>query len=402
MDIKYHHISGQVTAYKNKISPFKKPISFLRIYLAREYAKLYSSDLFIGVTGSVGKTATVQASMAVLSQKYTTISTVPNLDSILNIPQTILKLKPSVKKAIFEMGVEYPGEMDFYLSLIRPRSVIVTRIFYAHSDFLGDTSEIAQEKGKLVEQLPEKGVAILNYDDVYTRKLALKCSGQVFFYGTDPKNCHVWADNFKIENFKTIFELNVGVERVKVEYKLLGKHQAYCALAAASLGIINGIPLTKIKIALELVEPFEHRMQPVAGPNGSTIIDDTYNSSPAAVEAAIDTLLQIPGRRRVLVLGEMRDLGKYSEELHREIAKKIFKEKIDLVILGFADAQYIAQELKSLGFLEERIIADLQNSQIVGKLLKTLGKGDVCLIKGSREVRLDEVVKRIAKKGELM
>lgn len=399
MDTKFHPVWGQGTN-KSLASPIKKPITLLRIYLAREYAKLYAHDLFIGITGSVGKTTTMQASQAVLSYKFKTITTLPDLDPILNIPKTILRLKPSIKKAIFEMGVEYPGEMDFYLSLIKPNCAIVTRIFYAHSDFLGDISEIAEEKGKLVEQLPENGIAILNYDDVMVRKLSTKSRGEVFFYGTDPKNCHVWADNFRIENFKTIFELNVGVERVRVEYKLLGKHQAYSALAAASLGIINGIPLTKIKIALELLQPSEHRMQPVAGPNGSTIIDDTYNSSPAAVEEAIDTLLQIPARRRVIVLGEMRELGKYSQDLHKEIARKIFKEKIDLVILGSADAQFIALELKSLGFLEERITSDLQNSQIVGKLLKTLGKGDICLIKGARAIRLDEVVKRIAKKDD--
>lgn len=398
MDIKFHPIWSQVTPYKTKISNFKKPFHLLRIYLAKEYAKLYPSDLFIGVTGSVGKTTCVQAAAAVLSQKYKVISTVPNLDPILNIPLTILTLRPLIKKAIFEMGIEYLGEMDFYLSLIKPKTVVVTRIFYAHSEYLGDIDQISKEKGKLVEQLPKDGVAILNYDDVVVRKLAQNCKGEVIFFGTDSKNCNVWAGNIRIENFQTIFELNVGVERVKVDFKLLGSHQVYPALAAAALGIICDVPLIKIKKALESIEQTEHRLQPLPGPNGSIILDDTYNSSPAALDAAIDTLLQVSARRRVIVLGEMRELGKYSDSLHREVARRIFKEKIDLVVLGQGDAQIIASELESLGFLQERIFANLQNSQIVGKLLKTLGKGDVCLIKGSRAVRLDEVVKRISKK----
>ncbi|OGE30278.1 hypothetical protein A3C59_04845 [Candidatus Daviesbacteria bacterium RIFCSPHIGHO2_02_FULL_36_13] len=369
-----------------------------RIHLARQYTKLYSKDHFIGITGSVGKTASVSACLAVLSTKFKTIATHPNLDPILNIPQTLLKVTPKVKKVILEMGIEHKGEMEFYLSLVRPKTIIFTTLTFVHSEFLGGLDEIIEEEGILLEQLGSDGVAILNFDDAASKKLAKKCKGEVIYYGTDYQNCTVWAGNISVKNFTTSFELNLGVERVKVNYQLLGAHQIYPALSAATLGILNNIPLTKIKIALESVEPSEHRMQVLSGPNGSIIIDDTYNSSPAAVEAAIDTLMQVPARRRVLVLGEMRELGRFSEEMHRQIGRKIFKEKIDLIYLGQGDAQTIEGELKSLGFWDERVESNLQNSQIVGKLLKNLGKGDVVLIKGSPAVRLDEVVKRIAKK----
>lgn len=392
MDITGHPIWSKVTP------AYKKPLHLLRIFLAKQYAKLYDPQRFIGVTGSVGKTTTVSACSAVLSQKYKIITTKPNLDPVLNIPETLFKMTPNIDKCIFEMGIEYPGEMDFYLSLVKPKTVIVTRIAYAHSQYLGDISDIALEKGKLVEQLPEDGVAILNFDDLETKKLAEICKGDVVYFGCDPQNCTVWAGNIRLENFKTTFELNLGVERVKVNYKLLGKHQVYPALAAAALGVLYDVPLTKIKLGLEQVEPFEHRLQVVSGPSGSIILDDTYNSSPAALEEALETLAQVPSRRRVVVLGEMRELGKYSEKLHREVARKIYKEKVDMVFLGLGDTNFIADELKSLGFLDERVETNLQNSQIVSKLLKSLGKSDVCLIKGSRAIRLDEVVKRIAKK----
>ncbi len=399
MDIAKHPIWNQVTPYKTKIPKFKKPLHLLKIYLAKQYAKFFPAENFIGVTGSVGKTTCVIACTAVLSQKYKTLVTKSNLDPILNIPSTLLKLNPSIKKVVLEMGIEYKGEMDFYLSLVRPKVAVVTRIAYAHNEYLGDINEILQEKGKLVESLDEDGMAILNYDDPNSKKLAPLCKGTVVYYGTDPKNCTVWAGNSKIENFATTFELNLGVERVKVNYKLLGFHQIYPALAAAALGVISGVPLTKIKFGLESIEPSEHRLQVVQGPNGSLILDDTYNSSPSAVEGAIDTLLAMPARRRVVVLGEMRELGSFSENLHRQMARRIYKEKIDLVFLGQGDAVFITDELKNLGFWEERVESNLQNSQLVSKLLKTLGKGDVCLIKGSRAVRLDEVVKRIAKKS---
>ncbi len=366
--------------------------------MARQYAKLFPGEIFTGVTGSVGKTTCVAAAGLVLSQKYKTLLTNPNLDPVLNIPTTLLKLNPSIKKVILEMGIEYKGEMDFYLSLVHPKTAIVTRISYAHNQFLGGINEILLEKGKLVESLGKDGVAILNWDDPDCRKLSQICKGNVVFFGTDAKTCTVWAGNVKIENFATSFELNLGVERVKVNMKLLGVHQVYPALAAAALGVVNDIPLTKIRFALEKVEPSPNRMQVISGPDGSVIVDDTYNCSPAALEGAIDTLLAIPAKRRILVLGEMRELGQFSEQLHRQIAQKIYKEKLDLVFLGQGEAQIIADELKSLGFWEEHLKFNLQNSQLVSELLKILSKGDVCLIKGSRAVRLDEVVKRIAKK----
>lgn len=384
---------------QNQIPNFKKPLHLLKISLARQYVRLYPRQNFIAVTGSLGKTTCVQAAVAILSQKFKTLSTKPYLDPVLNIPETLLRVNPAVSKVILEMGIEYKGEMDFYLSLVKPKTVLVTKIAFAHSESLGDLDEIVEEKGKLIEQLDNSGIAVLNFDDPYSRKLAKKCKGEVIFFGTNPENCTIWAGNIKIENFKTTFELNLGVERVKVNLQLLGSHLIFPVLAAAALGIINNVPLTKIKLGLESIWPTEHKMQALAGPNDSIILDDTYNSSPAALDSAIDTLLQISARRRILVLGEMRSLGKYSEMLHRQIAQKIFKEKIDLIFLGQGDAQIIASELKDLGFWEERIGSNLLNSQIVTRLLKNLGKGDVVLIKGSRAIRLDEVVKRIAKKS---
>lgn len=398
MNILNHPIWSQVTPYKTKISSFKKPLHLLRIHLARQYARFYPRSMFIGITGSVGKTSCATACFHVLSQKYNTLVTRVSLDPILNIPITILKIKPAIKKVILEMGVEYKGEMDFYLSLVKPKTAVITKIHLQHSEYLGGVEGIISEKGKLVAQLPKDGLAILNADDVSSKKLAEMTKAEILYYGKDKKTASVWAGNIKIDNFRTIFELNYGVERAQINYQLLGEHQIYPALAAASLGIAEGLSLIQIKRGLEEVIPVEHRMQPVAGPSGSIILDDTYNAAPTAVEAAIDTLLQIPARRRIVVLGEMRELGTFTEEMHRQVARKLYKEKIDLVFLGSGGAEIIGDELLKLGFFEERMEMGLQNSQIVSKLLKVLQKGDVCLIKGARSIRLDEVVKRIAKK----
>ncbi len=383
------------------VSPIKKPAHLARIFLARQLAKLYPRSTFIGVTGTVGKTTTVLCCYEVLSQKFPTIATtqskVVNLDPVFNIPITLLRMKPGVKKAILEMGIEYPGDMDVNLSFVSPATGILTRLSHAHSEFLGGVNEITEEKSKLLKQLPEDGLAILNYDDPNVRKLAESLKAKVIFYGTSSSHCLVWASNIRLKDFRTHFELNHGVERVEVDFPLLGKHQIYPALAAAALGISLGMSLTSIKKGLEKIEPAQHRLQALKGISDTVVLDDTYNSSPVAVEEALNVLQELPARKRVVVLGEMRELGKYSEELHRTIAQKIYKDKVDFCLLGTGDTKFIADELLRLGYSEERLFANLTNPQIATTLSTIVAKGDLILVKASRAVRLDEVVNRITK-----
>lgn len=391
MDIKKH------PAW-NKISPYKKPAHLVKFFLAKTIAGFYPRKAFIGITGSVGKTTTKEACIAVLSQKFTTIGSKANIDPIFNIPSTILKLRPNIQKIILEMGVEYPGEMDFYLSLVKPATAIITRISFAHSEFLGNIEQITKEKGILVNQLPNTGFAILNFDDLNVRKLAKETKAQVIFFGLSQKDCHVWASNIKIRDNSTIFELNYKVERVEVDLPLLGKHFVYSALAAAALGISCGMTLINIKKGLEKIVPPPHRLQLLEGLGGWLVLDDTYNSSPVALEEALNVLNELPARRRILVLGEMKELGVYSEELHREVAQKIYKDKFDYVLLGGGDVMFIGEELIKLGFLPERLEVNLSNQQMVSKIFKTASLGDLVLVKGSRAVKLDEVVSRLTKK----
>lgn len=385
------------------VNPIKKQGHLVRLFLAKQYAKSIPREKLVGIIGSVGKTTTALASEAVLGQKYKTISTTQNskltssLDPIFSIPITLLKVKKGVEKVILEMGIEYPGEMDFYLSIIKPKTAIVTRLSLEHSEFLGDLEQIINEEAKLIQSLPKDGLAILNYDDQLSRSLSEKTESQILFYGTDSQNCHVWADKIKIQDFVTSFELNYGVERVAVKSKLLGLHQVYPLLAAASLGISFDMPLITIKKGLELVEPAEHRLQALTGFNGSILLDDTYNAQPVAVEEALETLNHVPARRRIVVLGEMKELGAFSEKMHRNVAQQIFKQKIDLVFTGTGDTKYILDELNKLGFPDERIEGNLQNPQIVSKLLKVLVKGDVVLVKGAHSTKLNEVVEKLVR-----
>lgn len=352
-------------------------------FILRQYAKTIPKGKVIFVAGAVGKTTTAVVADAILSNRLK-IALVTSEDD----PTTILfKLTPNKDKAIIEIDAAGLDDEDFARILV-PGTIVITR----------STEEIERGLTRLMDKLPQDSTVIIDWDDPYTRRLAQNNTAQTMFYGTDPQNCHVWAGNLRLENFQSMFELNYGVERVSIKSKLLGFHQVYPMLAASALAISLNIPLLEIKKGLESLEAVGHRMQPLEGYNGSIILDDTYDSTLISATEAIETLNNLSARRRIVVLGEMRGLGAMLERCHRQIAQKVYRDKIDLVFTGGGDARFIADELKRLGFLEERMQANLTNSQIVSKLLKVLGKGDIVLIKGARSARLDEVVKRVARK----
>ena len=253
--------------------------------------------------------------------------------------------------------------------------------------------------GKLeLTEILDKGYVILNWNDLNDQKIPDNLKNKVVFYGTDKDNCNVWIDNIKLEGYKNSFELNFGVERVKINYNHLGRYQIFPALAAATLGILQGLSLIQIKKVLENVPVTEHNLQICLGPNDSVIIDDSFCSSLEEVQCAVDILLEIPGRRRIIVLGEINCEGAVKEGIYQQIARRIYKEKIDFCLLGPGETIETEEELKALGFWEEKLEGNLQIPQIVSKLLNMLKKGDVCLIVSSRPTKFDEVIGRITQR----
>lgn len=374
----------------------QKPFLLARSILAKNMVRLYSRQTFIGVMGLVGKTSTILACDAVLSSKMDVLVSEEVPNPALNLLSTLNKLKPSTKKVILELDTT-SASLDYYLSLVQPATVIVTRDCFANCQLMGTVEAMVIEQLQMLKYLPQEGLAILNFDDPYIRKIAEGLTAKVVFYGTDKDNCFVWVDKIRLDGQKTHFEINCGVERVEVTISLLGRHFVYSCLAAAVLGKSLGLSLIAIKKGLEKIKTLEHVMQPIDGYNNSLILDDTQNSHPATVEEAINTLNEVPARRRIAILGEMKDLGAVSEQMHRKIAQKLYNDKVDLVYLGGGDTKFIAEELRSLGFLPERIEENLGNSSIVAKVLKTVSRGDVVLVKCAKSARMDEVVKRISK-----
>lgn len=391
-----------IQGWKN-VNLLKRQAYALKIYLVRQYSRLVSPSKVIAVAGTLGKTTTVAFLESILSLKMNLPKTQvkglqTSLDSFLDLSDLVFKIGPKVQKALVELDPKNVKEVDGLKQFIRYNCLLITQFSDLKENFPDTSDKVAEALEELVRLLPVSGTLILNWEDSQVRRFADKFIGEgIVFFGFDEKNCHVWASNLRIENLQTVFELNYGVERVEVRSNLLGFHQVISALAAAAAAINLGFSLISVKKGIERVESLPGRMQVINGLNNSIIVDDTYDGEIKGFMEALQTINLIPARRRIIVLGEMSADIKASERAHTSIAREIYSNKIDLVLLGSGQAKYVEEELTKLGFIRERMMSGLQNPGIVSNLIKILGKGDVVLIKGHPNLKYSEVVKKITK-----
>ncbi len=379
----------------------------IKFFIARNFARFIPGHKLIGVMGSIGKTTTLICIKKVLEERMKVVSSADGLyqqDSSSNnrgsfepsVTSMFLKISPKIQKSVIEFSCKSYSDSSRNLKLFKPQTVVLTNL-----EGTGDmeldrcTVELSE---RALQEVPKDGYVILNWEDSYVRKFIDKSEGTTVLYGFDKENCDVWAGNLRVFNYQTVFELNYGVERVEVSSKLVGFHQVLSMLAAAAVGVSLNIPLITIKKGLEKVEPLPHRLSLQDGHNNSLVLDDSYDSNPLSLDRAIDALNRMTARRRILVLGEMKGLGDQSEKLHKLVARRIYTDKIDLILTGTGDAGIINDELEKLGFMPERMEKNLQNPQLVSKLLKIAAKGDVILVKGSLGAKFYEVARKIAKK----
>lgn len=392
----------ELTGWKN-INPFKKQSYILKLYLAKQFSKLIPASKVIAVTGTLGKTTTIHLLHSILSPKMV----LPKLeekgwqnpiDKFLDLASYVLKISPKVEKAILELDPKNVKEVNGIKELIRFKSLIITQFSELKDSFPEQSDKVEEAYDELIRLLPDDGTLILNWEDPQVRRFADKFSGSgIVFFGLDEKNCHVWASNLRIENFQTVFELNYGVERVEVRANLLGYHQIIPMLGAATAAINLGFSLISVKKGLEKVESLSGRMQVVNGLNNSIIIDDTYDGEIKGFIEALHTINLLTARRRIVVLGEMLTDIKAAEKIYTSIAREIYSNKIDLVLLGSGQAKLVEDELMKLGFIPERMMSGLQNPAVVSNLIKILGKGDAVLIKGHPNLKYSEIVKKVTK-----
>ena len=399
---------------------------FAKLILAKYKPKI------IGITGSVGKTSTKEAVYTVLKTKFNVRRNTKNYNNEIGLPLTIIgsdspgksifgwigvffkalglilfKDKDYPKILVLEMGVDRPGDMKYLTNIAKSDIGIVTLISHSHEEFFEDIKEIQKEKGMLVENLKSGGWAILNFDDDLTRELAGKSKVKVLSYGFK-EGATIRAQElvFSFEKTKEVdnllgisFKLTYNGSSVPVLLpQIIGYNSIYAALAAAAVGVTMGMNLVEISKALREFDSPNGRMNLIDGIKHTLIIDDTYNSSPTSAMSALDIVTKIPiakEARRFAVLGDMLELGRYSEEGHKEVGRYVYKSGINKLIVVGERARDIGRGAKEAGMARDNIFEYTDVAEAGRFIQQRILHGDLILVKGSQGMRMEKIVKEI-------
>jgi len=347
----------------------------------------------IAVTGSVGKTTTKEMLAAVLGQRYRVLKSERSVNTATGLPLALLRLTSAHERAVLEIGGGYElGEIAQLARIARPQVGVVTNVGPTHLERMGTIERIALNKAELVETLPEDGVAVLNADDPLVRAMASKAQGRVFFYGLTP-DADLWANEIESRGLEGLrFRFHYGQEVVYARVSLLGQHSVHTALRAAAVGLIEGLSWQEIMDGLRGAAQL--RLVVVPGLNGSTLLDDTYNSSPASAIAALNLLDELEGRK-IAVLGDMLELGSYEEEGHRKVGRRAM-DVVELLVTVGSRGRIIAEEALDLGMDPGAVHLVEDNEAAVAYLRQVIAPGDAVLVKGSRGMTMEHIVSALS------
>jgi UDP-N-acetylmuramoyl-tripeptide--D-alanyl-D-alanine ligase len=361
--------------------------------LATAVRKIWAKTA-IGITGSMGKTTTKEAMAHLLAIKYRVHRTKGNFNNHFGLPLGLLTLEPEYDVAVVEMGMSHSGEIAALARIALPNEGVVTNVAPVHLESFDSVAGIARAKYELIEALPHGGTAVLNADDEYVSQFGRDFKGKVVMFGFK-----VTAD-VRAESVETLgaegtrFDLVSNEVRQTVESPLLGKHNIYNVLAAAAIALEHGITPSEIAAALPSLQAADKRGQVVQLGN-ITVLYDCYNSSPKALQAAVDTLAAMPGRRRIVVAGEMLELGTSAEQLHRECGVYIAGSDVDFLLGVRGLAKLIVEAAREGGRGAEFV----DTPEEAGEWLAHEARdGDVVLLKASRGVKLEKALEGWQKK----
>jgi UDP-N-acetylmuramoyl-tripeptide--D-alanyl-D-alanine ligase len=343
----------------------------------------------IGVTGSAGKTTTKEAIAAVLETRLQVLRSQGNLNNHYGLPLQLLRLQPEHDVAVIEMGMSAAGEIAALCRIAAPEWGVVTNVGHAHAEFFPDgIAGIARAKFELVAALPRHGIAFLNGDDHYISQFGRDFKGKVVYFGrsplADPRAETVealGADGIRMH-------VRASSEEADLHLRLPGMHNANNALAAIAVGVQACIPLESCCAALAGLRPDEKRGH-VVTLRGATIINDSYNSNPEALKSMIATLAATPAQRRIVVAGEMLELGPEAPALHAACGKEASLDGIDIVIGVRGNARHLVEAASKWG-VEAHFV---ETPEEAGAWLREhLRAGDAVLLKASRGVRLERAL----------
>lgn len=355
--------------------------------LATAVRKLWGKPL-VGVTGSAGKTTTKEAIAHVLATRFRVLKSEGNFNNHFGLPLMLLKLEPEHDVAVIEMGMSHAGEIRALAKIAQPEIGVVTNVAPVHLQFFESIAGIARAKYELIESLPANGTAVLNADDEYVSQFGRDFRGKVVLYGTLPAST-VRAENIQPKGADgSEFDVVIGNSRARLQLPLVGSHNVLNALAAVAVGVERGLKLTEAAEALATLAPPDKRGQVVQLGN-ITVLNDCYNSNPKALDAMVDALVAMPARRRIVVAGEMLELGAAGEELHRQAGRHMAEKKVDALLGVRGLAQAMVESAAGAGVRAEFV----NTPEAAGEwLARETRDGDVVLLKASRGVKLEKAL----------
>lgn len=355
--------------------------------LAAAVRRLWGKPL-IGITGSAGKTTTKEAIAHVLATRFKILKSEGNFNNHFGLPLMLLKLEPEHDLAVIEMGMSHAGEIRALAKIAQPEIGVVTNVAPVHLEFFDSLAGIARAKYELVESLPPSGTAVLNADDEYVSQFGRDYKGKVITYGTKP-TAEVRAQNVVSKGAEgSEFDVVSPCGSHHARLPLVGEHNVLNALAAVAVACSRGMSFPDAIGALATLQPADKRGQ-VLQLGNITVINDCYNSNPKALSAMVDALAAMQAKRRIVVAGEMLELGPMGEQMHREAGTHVAEKKIDLLIGVRGMAQAMTEGAIQAGGKAEF----MRTPEEAGEwLARESREGDVVLLKASRGVKLEKAL----------
>ncbi len=353
----------------------------------------------VAITGSNGKTTTRGLTESVFKQKFSTLATRGNFNNEIGLPLTLLRLSHDNDWAVVELGMNRPGEIKALANISRPDIGIITNISAAHIEGLGSIDGVMKAKAELIDEINPSGLAILNADDPRLVRIAENAQIDVLMYGFSEK-AEIRADNNKPKGYGSSFLLTTPLGKAQIDLATPGEFMISNAMAAAAAGHAAGLSIEEIKNGIESFQPEHGRMNIIKTQKGITIIDDTYNANPASMEAAISTLCSLKGKNNgFLIAGDMLEMGSYAKEAHRNVGASAVKSGVAGIYTTGRYAEDVANGAVSEK-MDARAIYTGSKKDILEQLKKSLSGVDWILVKGSRAMGMETVVKELKEWGE--
>lgn len=358
------------------------------------WVRRQSDVTVIGVTGTTGKTTTKDFIAALLGKHV--LKSEGNLNNQYGLPLSLLRLQPKQSYAVLEMGMSTPGEIASLCQISAPSVGVVTNISPVHLETMGSIRNVALAKAELLDALPRDGLAVINGDDPWVVRMSRRFKGRILSYGFQEHNRYRAARVRFLGVRGMSFTLVVGSRRFLVTARVIGKHALANLLAAVAVADGLGVPIPTVLRRIPSVRPAGLRGEIVKLPNGALVLNDAYNSNPRALRAAVEMLAGFPCRgRRVLVAGDMLELGGQSRALHAQAGRFIgSQKKIAMLITVGPQATLLAEGARRASYRGE--IQSFRNAGDAAAFLKTHAqRGDVILVKGSRGIALERAIEAL-------